>query len=184
MDAAYGEGKGIGAVVVMEWPGLEVMEEAWVIAEVRYPYIPGLLSFREIPLLLEAFRRVRSSVDLIFVDGQGIAHPRKMGLAAHIGLLLDMPTIGCAKKALVGEAEEPGEEKGAVSPLLYRGEQVGVMLRTRRGVKPLVVSPGHRMEVDRAWHFVLLATRRFRLPEPTRRAHLLAQRIKRSLSLP
>ena len=184
MDAAYIGGKGIGVVVVMGWPGLEVLEEVWAVAEVRYPYIPGLLSFREIPLLLEAFRRVRSSVDLILVDGQGIAHPRRMGLAAHIGLLLDMPTVGCAKKPLVGEAAEPPDEKGAISPLLYRGEQVGVMLRTRKGVKPVVVSPGHRMEVDRAWHFVLLAARRFRLPEPTRRAHLLAQRIKRSLSSP
>ena len=183
LDAAYLEkGVGIGAAVVLRWPTLELLEERWAVGRVSFPYIPGLLSFREVPLLLKAFGELKRRVEVIFVDGQGIAHPRGLGLASHIGIILDLPTIGCAKKPLVGEGRSPGYEKGASSPLLYRGRRVGVILRTKRGVKPIYVSPGHRIDIKASQQLVISACTRYRLPEPTRKAHLLAQRAKRELS--
>jgi len=129
-------------VIVLRYPGFEKVEERWVEETSTFPYVPGLLSFREIPPLLKAFQRIAHEPDLIFCDGQGIAHPRGMGLASHLGLLLERPTIGCAKSRLVGEFAEVGQERGDFSPLLYKGKKTGAVVRTRSGVKPLFVSPG------------------------------------------
>lgn len=178
LDAAYLEGRGIGAAVVMSWPELEVLEERWIEAEIAFPYIPGYLSFREVPLLQRVLSRVEHRPQLLFVDGQGIAHPRGIGLASHLGVILDRPSIGCAKEPLVGEAEEPLQQRGDCRPLRYRGKVVGVTLRTKPGVKPIYVSPGHRIDVEGSWRMALRASRGYRLPEPIRRAHLLAQRAK------
>jgi len=165
----------LAAVVVVQWPGLEPVEQSVVRAEIRFPYMPGLLSFREIPVLLPALERLRSTPDLVLVDGQGIAHPRRLGLASHLGLLLDLPTIGCAKSRLVGTLAGPlGEERGATAPLVDAGEEVGRAVRTRTGAKPLYVSVGHRISLDCAVQWVLSLAPRYRIPEPVRLAHQAA----------
>jgi deoxyribonuclease V len=168
-------GGGLAAVVVLRWPGLEPVEQVVVRAEVRFPYVPGLLSFRELPLLLPCFERLSTRPDLVIVDGQGIAHPRRFGIAAHLGLLLDLPTIGCAKSRLTGHpAGELAAEKGARVSLMDKGEVVGCALRTRAGTNPVFVSPGHRVGLAEAADWVLACTSRYRLPEPTRLAHQAA----------
>lgn len=166
------------AVVVLTFPDLEPVEEAIFEGPVPFPYVPGLLSFRECPPLLEAFTRLRRRPDLLLADGQGIAHPRGLGLAAHLGVLLDLPAVGCAKSRLCGEYEEPGLEAGACSELRYRDAVVGAVLRTRSGVKPLFVSIGHRIDLEGAVRFTLACCRGFRLPEPTRAAHRAAGNTK------
>ena len=166
------------AVVVLSLPDLVVVDRASAIAEVRYPYVPGLLSFRELPVLLEAFRRLQTIPDLVLVDGQGIAHPRRFGLASHLGLWLELPTVGCAKSRLVGDAAEIGRERGASRPLRDKGEVIGRLLRTRTGVKPLYVSPGHLVDIPTAAELVLACGGGYRLPEPTRQAHLLSNRLR------
>lgn len=179
LDAAYLDSTGIGAAVVMSWPDMEMVEERWVEAEVSFPYIPGYLSFREVPLLEKAFLELRHRPQLIFVDGQGIAHPRGIGLASHLGVVLDCPSIGCAKQPLVGrEVGEPAHRRGAILPLRYRGRVVGVALRTKPGVKPVYVSPGYGIDLEGSWRMALAAAKGYRLPEPIRRAHQLAQRAK------
>ncbi|MBW2016603.1 MAG: deoxyribonuclease V [Deltaproteobacteria bacterium] len=165
-------------VALFSFPELEILEYRWNTDVTPFPYIPGLLSFREIPVLVGAFEDLKREPDIILCDGQGIAHPRRIGLAAHLGLLLEKPTIGCAKSRLVGEYRGLGEAKGSRVPLLYRGETVGVVLRTRKGVKPLFVSPGHRITLDESVRFTLSCVKRYRLPEPTRLAHLLASRLR------
>jgi deoxyribonuclease V len=151
------------------------VEQVVARAQVRFPYVPGLLSFREIPVLLPCFERLRTPPDLVIVDGQGIAHPRRLGLAAHLGLLLDLPSIGCAKSRLTGHpAGELAPERGARVPLVDRGETVGYALRTRAGTSPVFVSTGHRIGLDEAAAWVLACATRFRLPEPTRLAHQAA----------
>ncbi len=163
------------AVVVLRWPELAPVEQAVCVADVRFPYIPGLLSFREIPALLPAFERLRQRPDLLVVDGQGIAHPRRFGIAAHLGVLLDLPAIGCAKSRLTGESSGPlGEERGARVALIDRGERIGYALRTRAGTRPVYVSPGHRLSTESAADWVLALAVRYRLPEPTRLAHQAA----------
>jgi deoxyribonuclease V len=168
-------GEGRAAVVVLRWPGLEPVEQAVVRAEVRFPYVPGLLSFREIPVLLPALTRLRHTPDLLVVDGQGIAHPRRFGLAAHLGLMLDLPAIGCAKSRLTGRpAGVLADERGAQTALVDRGEVVGHMVRTRAGTNPVYVSTGHRVAPQAAVEWVLALASRYRLPEPTRLAHQAA----------
>lgn len=167
------------AVVVLSFPGLEPVEEASAVARVTFPYVPGLLSFRELPVVLEAFRQLRSVPGAILVDGQGIAHPRRLGIASHLGLWLDLPTIGCAKSRLCGEHPPPGRRKGDRVPLLLDGEPVGTVLTTRDGVKPLYVSPGHLIGIAGAAELVLACATRYRLPEPTRLAHLSTNRLRR-----
>jgi deoxyribonuclease V len=169
------------AVVVFAVPDLELIEERHFVGEARFPYIPGLFTFREAPPLLEAFRLIECEPDLIIFDGQGIAHPRRFGLACHMGLLLDRPSIGCAKKRLVGEYREPGREKGEMSDLRDGEEVIGRVVRTRTGVKPVFVSPGHRVAADFAARWVLITTGRYRLPEPIRRAHALTNEIRREV---
>jgi deoxyribonuclease V len=158
---------------------------AWAKRAISFPYIPGLLTFREAPLVLEAWGRLRHVPDLIFVDGQGIAHPRSMGLAAHLGLLLDIPAIGCAKSPLVGGDPPVGSSRGATAPLFHwpkghlrQGHVVGAVLRTRTGVKPVYVSPGHRIDIKAACQLVLQACRGFRLTEPVRAAHARANHLR------
>ena len=163
------------AVVVLRWPELTPVEQSVIEIEVRFPYVPGLLSFREIPALLPAFGRLRTTPDLIVVDGQGIAHPRRLGLAAHLGLVLDLPTVGCAKSRLTGRpAGELGEARGERVALHDRGETVGYVLRTRAGTSPVYVSVGHRISLEAAASWVLALAPRYRLPEPTRLAHQAA----------
>lgn len=171
----------LGAAVLMLYPGLEVVQVCTSVVEVAFPYVPGLLSFRELPALLPALESLASRPDLIFVDGQGVAHPRSFGLASHLGVLTGIPTIGCAKSRLVGEAEEPGPEVGDWAPLLYEERTVGAVLRTRRGVKPLYISVGHLIDLDACIRMVLDCLRGVRLPEPQRRAHLAAEELKREV---
>jgi deoxyribonuclease V len=173
-------GRVFAAVVVMTWPGLERAETSTAVGTADFPYVPGYLSFREGPLLDEAFRALEAKPDVILVDGQGYAHPRRCGLACHLGVMWDVPSVGCAKSRLVGEAEEPGRRKGDWAPLVDRGEVVGSVLRTRDDVKPVFVSPGHRMDQDGARELVLESVTRYRLPEPIRRAHGEVNALRRS----
>ena len=157
-------------VIVYRLPELVEVERRMARRKLRFPYVPGLLSFRECPILLAAFARLRLTPDVILVDGHGRAHPRRFGIACHLGLLLDTPTIGCAKSVLVGEAAEPGARAGCTAALVDKGEQVGVVLRTRDQVKPIYVSIGHRVSLDTAVHIVGLCLDGFRIPKPTREA--------------
>ncbi len=162
------------AIAVLEFPSLEPVDQVIGELPTRFPYIPGLLSFREVPAVLEVWDRLRQPPDLILCDGQGLAHPRRLGIACHLGLLLDLPTIGVAKSRLIGEHEEPPQERGAWVPLLDGDEVIGAVLRTRAGVKPLYVSIGHRISLPTAIDYVMRCTTRYRLPETTRMAHRLA----------
>jgi len=162
------------AVAVLELPQLALVERAIVRLATRFPYVPGLLSFREAPAVLAAFERLRAPPDLILYDGQGIAHPRRFGIASHLGLLLNRPTIGVAKTRLIGEHRAPRDRRGAWAPLVDGGEVIGAVLRTRAGVKPLYVSIGHRVSLETAVRWVMACVTRYRLPETTRWAHRLA----------
>jgi deoxyribonuclease V len=166
-------------VVVFSFPDLFRIEEKWIQDKVRFPYIPGLLSFRELPVLLKALERLETDPELILCDGQGIAHPRGLGLASHLGLLVDRATIGCAKSRLVGDFSELGQQKGSYAPLWYKEQRVGAVLRTRRGVKPLFISPGNRITLDESVKMVLACCGKYRMPEPTRQAHLLVSGLRR-----
>jgi deoxyribonuclease V len=168
-----------GAVVVFSLKAWKIVEFAVSWGRVSFPYVPGLLSFREAPILLKAFRKIRSSPDLVIFDSQGIAHPRGFGLAAHMGLLLDVPSIGCAKSRLIGEYREPGRRAGCRSALTFNGARIGTVVRSRDGVKPVFISPGHRMDHREAVRWVLKCCRGYRLPEPTRQAHILVNTARR-----
>ncbi len=162
------------AVAVLTYPGLTLTEHALARQPTRFPYVPGLLSFREVPAVLEALASLGTRPDLILCDGQGIAHPRRFGIASHLGVLLDAPTVGVAKRRLVGEHAPVPDRRGAWEPLVHEGQVVGAVLRTRSGVKPVYVSPGHRVSLETAVAWVLRCTTRYRLPETTRWAHRLA----------
>lgn len=165
------------AVVVVSYPDLELLETVTARRPTTYPYIPGLLTFREGPVLIDALSQLRQPPDVYLFDGMGRIHPRRMGIAAHMGLWLDAPTVGVGKTHLIGRYDTPAEEKGAYSPLSYRGDQLGVVLRTRTGVKPVYVSAGHRMMLDTAIELVLACTPRYRLPRPIRLAHKAAGQV-------
>ena len=167
------------AVVLMSYPELAIVEQHVIEAPVAFPYVPGLLSFREIPALALAFERLSSTPDLLLVDGQGVAHPRRFGLAAHLGLLAGIPTIGCAKSRLCGEAADPGPERGSVSDLIDGGERIGLVVRTKDRVKPLYVSVGHLISLECAAEWVLRLAPTHRLPEPIR----LADRLSKGLPI-
>jgi len=157
---------------------LEHMETVTAQLETTFPYIPGLLSFREAPVCLEVVKQLRHEPDLFVIDGQGVAHPRRFGLASHLGLFLDKPTIGCAKSRLIGTYEEPGPEKGAYSPLYDRDEVIGAVVRTRARVKPVFVSVGHKCTLEDAIRLTLACTGRYRIPEPTRLPHQAVSRLR------
>ena len=179
-DVAFSrkENLAFGAVVVLSYPELEILRSETGVAPPRFPYVPGFLSFREIEVLLPLFERIERP-DLLLVDGQGIAHPRGLGLASHLALFLDIPAVGCAKSRLVGEAPEPGREKGSRSSLTYKNKPVGTLLRTRTDVKPMYISPGNGVSIRKAADLALACTDKYKMPEPTRQADLLAGRFKR-----
>lgn len=178
VDVGFEDGGAItrAAVVVLTFPNLELLETAIARNPTQFPYIPGLLSFREAPTVLDALRQIRTDPDLILSDGQGIAHPRRLGIASHIGLLVDKPTIGVAKSRLVGASGDLPEEKGNWVPLIDKGERIGGVLRSRTGKNPLFISTGHRISLETAIDYVLRCTPKYRLPETTRLADRLASR--------
>ena len=179
VDMAINETNGMAraAVVLLSFPELEILERHVYEEPIRMEYIPGLLSFREIPCIIGAFAQLKQQPDLVMVDGQGIAHPRRLGIAAHLGLWLDLPTIGCAKSILTGSYDESklSEEAGAWLPLKYRGETIGAAVRTRSRVKPMIISLGHRISLETSLRYVLACGRGYRLPEPTRLADKLSK---------
>jgi deoxyribonuclease V len=165
---------GTAAAVVLSYPDFELVEVRVVTDHLVFPYVPGLLTFREAPLTLAACEKLEVTPDLFIVDGQGFAHPRRIGLASHLGLCLNIPTIGCAKSRLCGEYIEPASERGSSSGLRDNGEVIGAVVRTRSEVKPVFVSIGHRIALPEAVHWVLACCRGYRIPEPTRLAHQAA----------
>lgn len=176
VDASYKD-RGFAVILVMSFPELEVIEQATASRESVFPYVPGLLSFREAPVVLDAFARLRMRPDLLICDGQGIAHPRRLGLASHLGVYLDMPSIGCAKSRLTGNYEEPGPQTGDTSPLTSRGETIGMVVRTKPRTRPLFVSIGHKIDLPTSVDIILACLRGYRLPEPTRLADKLTHTL-------
>ncbi|MEQ9549038.1 MAG: deoxyribonuclease V [Coleofasciculus sp. G3-WIS-01] len=176
VDVGFEENYAISraAVAVLSFPELQLIEQAIARRPTTFPYIPGFLSFREVPVVLDALSQIKITPDLILCDGQGIAHPRRFGLASHLGLLITVPTIGVAKSRLIGQHEELPQQKGNWQPLRHRGEVIGAVVRSRTGVKPLYVSPGHRISLPTAIDYVLRCTPKYRLPETTRWADKLA----------
>ena len=176
IDISSPDAQGIasGAVVVLRYPDFSIVEVEIAEDKIELPYIPGLLSFRESPLILAACKKVFNVPDLIMVDGQGIAHPRRFGLASHVGLFLDLPTIGCAKSILCGRHRPLAEAAGSHAELRDNAELIGAALRTKAGVRPVYVSVGHRINLAAALKWVIKCCRGYRLPEPTRLAHLAA----------
>ena len=164
----------VAAAAVLDFDTLEIIETAVAHHKTVFPYVPGLLSFREVPAVLEAMLKLSDMPDLLLCDGQGIAHPRRFGIAAHLGLLLDVPAVGVGKSRLTGTYEDVPAEKGSYVPLMDKNEQIGVVLRTRTNVKPLFISPGHRVSMDTAHELVMKCVTKYKLPETTRHAHKLA----------
>ncbi|MEW6599900.1 MAG: deoxyribonuclease V [Nitrospirota bacterium] len=183
VDAAFSGDKVIAAACLYKYPDLVHVEDAFAIEDIPFPYIPGLLSFREGPAIIKAIRRLNKKPDLVIFDGQGIAHPAGMGIASHIGVLLDMPSIGCAKSRLIGDYDTPGISKGMTSELTYHNTVIGTVLRTRDNVRPLFISPGHMIDMKGAVDIVLACTGRYRVPEPIRSADALAGRIKKEIRI-
>ncbi len=167
-----------GVVVFKINKNLEIIEYATTIGKAKFPYIPGLLSFREAPILLAAFKKLKNNPDVILFDGQGIAHPRFFGLASHMGFILDKPSVGCAKSWLVGEYNHVKNTAGAYSKLLYKKKIVGAVLRTKTNTSPVYVSPGHKTNLAFAIRIALKTCRGYRIPEPIRQAHLLVNRLR------
>lgn len=182
-DVAFDKEEGCGGVIVYTFPGLQEIERRGVRKKVDFPYIPGLLAFREAPVLLEAFAAIQTEPDLILFDGQGIAHFRRMGIATHMGILLNKPTIGCAKSRLMGSYEEPAVEAGSYSPLIDGGQTVGVVLRTRRQVQPIFISQGNKISLETCIDIVLKCVDGYRIPKPTREADRFVELIKKKPDL-
>ncbi len=174
LDASYKDGQAVAVAVLFSFPQLEQLEHVRLKRKIAFPYIPGLLSFREAPGVIEAVDRLNRKPDLLLIDAHGYSHPRRFGLASHVGVYLDVPSIGVAKTVLVGAFDEPAEEQGAVSWLRHKDEIVGAVVRTRAQVRPIFVSIGHRVNLDTAVKFTLACCRGYRLPEPTRWADRLA----------
>ncbi|MCZ6598958.1 MAG: deoxyribonuclease V [Planctomycetota bacterium] len=162
------------AVVVLAFPGMEIVETATAVRPIEFPYVPGLLGFREVPAIAEAYEKLAVEPDLLLVDGHGLAHPRRFGVACYVGVELGRPAIGCGKSLLVGEHRDPAARRGSRTRLEHRGEVIGAVLRTRDGVKPIYVSIGHRVDLPTAVKIVLRCARRYRLPEPIRAADRIA----------
>ncbi|MBN2019594.1 MAG: deoxyribonuclease V [Sedimentisphaerales bacterium] len=180
LDCAFSkDGKRIfAAVVVIKMPGLTVIETTTATKKVNFPYIPGLLSFREAPVCIDALEKLKCKPDVLIVDGQGIAHPRRFGIGCHIGVLVNIPSVGCAKSRLIGSFNEPARSRGNFSPLVDGNEVIGAVLRTRVAVKPVFVSVGHKCTLEDAIKIVLDCSPKYRLPEPSRLAHQLVGRVK------
>lgn len=180
-ERSRGRTRACAVIVSLQLSDLSTVEEVGAAVEVEFPYVPGYLSFREIPVLAAAWRRLRRRPDVMVLDAHGVAHPRRMGLACHAGLVFDLPTVGCAKSILVGRHESLGRERGSWAPLTDGGEVIGSAVRTRTGVRPVYVSVGHRMSLRGARSLILQLTPdgRFRFPEPIRRAHRLAGELKK-----
>jgi deoxyribonuclease V len=179
-DVSYSRetGRLFAVVLVFSYPELDLLESRFTIGKTPFPYIPGLLTFREAPVLMRTFKKIETAPDLVVFDGQGIAHPRAMGLASHCGILLDVPTIGCAKNRLFGTYGTVGERRGSYTPLTAEGKVVGAVVRTREKVKPVFVSPGHKIDLEKSVQMVLSLCRGFRQPEPTRQAHKMVTEYK------
>lgn len=171
----------LACAVIWDTRKNKIVEQQTAALELTFPYIPGLLSFREAPAALEVLKKLMGEPDALICDGQGLAHPRRFGLACHLGIITDLPTLGCAKSRLVGTYQEPGEKRGSREPLLDRGEVIGTVLRTRDKVKPVFVSVGHKINLVRAEQVVLECGTGFRLPEPTRQADRLVSIFKSEL---
>lgn len=176
-DVSYSKNGNLlfGAVVVLSFPDMEILDMATADGQIPFPYIPTLLTFREGPILIKTFQRLKVKTDVMIFDGQGIAHPRGMGLASHMGLWLNLPSIGCAKTALLDEFISPGPSKGSYEWIRREGKKVGAVLRTKEKVKPLFVSPGHRIDLLTSIQLLLESCRGFRIPEPLRKAHQLSR---------
>ncbi|HKV47682.1 MAG TPA: deoxyribonuclease V [Candidatus Acidoferrales bacterium] len=168
----------VAGVIVYSYPEMKEIERVWAKRPLTFPYVPGLLSFREIPTLTAAFAKLKNRPDLVFVDGHGFAHPRRVGIASHLGMVLDCPTVGCAKSVLCGEAEEPADEFGAVSELEHKEEVIAIALRSRVGCKPIYISTGHRVSLESAVRFALSVLDGLRVPRPTREADRFVGKMK------
>jgi len=181
-DVAYSKNTNVlfGAMVVLSFPKMETLDIATAEGNIFFPYIPGLLSFREGPILIQTFQKLKVKPDVMIYDGQGIAHPRGFGLASHMGLWFDLPSIGCAKTPLLDEFVSPGPSKGSFELIRREGKAVGAVLRTKEKVKPLFVSPGHRIDLLTSIQLTLETCQRFRIPEPLRLAHQLSRKILHS----
>ncbi len=180
-DAAFLENDVLAAACLFTYPDMELIDTQTAVMECFFPYIPGLLSFREGPAVISAVRKLKNRPDVLLLDGQGIAHPQMIGIASHVGVLLDMPTVGCAKSRLVGEFREPGPKRGSMSALIYKEQRVGTVLRSKDGVRPLFISPGHLVDFQDSVDLALFCARGFRLPEPTRAADLETKKLKKKL---
>lgn len=168
-------------IIVFNYPELNIIEQSVIETEVFFPYIPGLLSFREIPPLLNAWDRLNQKPDLVMLDGQGIAHPRRIGIASHFGLIVDKPTIGCAKSKLIGKYDDVPTKKGSFSYLFDKDDIIGAVLRTKEKVKPVFVSPGNKITLKESIEIVMNCLSHYRIPEPTRQAHLLVNALRKKL---
>ncbi|MEW6376992.1 MAG: endonuclease V [Thermodesulfobacteriota bacterium] len=182
-DVSYSKNRNLlyGAIAVLSYPEMKPLEIATAFGKIPFPYIPGLFSFREGPILIKTFQKLKVKPDVMIFDGQGIAHPRGFGLACHLGLWLDLPSVGCAKTPLIDDFTSPGLSKGSFEWIKRDGKEVGAVLRTRIKVKPLIVSPGHRIDLPTSIQLILATCRGFRMPEPLRRAHQ-ASRLMREKS--
>lgn len=180
-DVSYYKNMMIAGIIILKFPQLKTIERQYSVCPANFPYIPGLLTFREGPSLLAAFKKINNEPDIILFDGQGIAHPRRMGIATHLGLFLDKPAIGCAKSRLSGEYIPVGEEKGDYTLLREDKEVLGAVLRTRRRTKPIFVSPGNKIDLLTSIDIVLKCTDKYRLPIPVREAHIFVNEIRSSL---
>jgi deoxyribonuclease V len=178
-DVAYSKKRTycFGAIAVLSFPDMEILDRVTAVGKILFPYIPGLLSFREGPVLIKAFQRLKQKPDAMIYDGQGIAHPRGMGLASHMGLWLGIPSIGCAKTPLLNQFILPGPLKGSFEWIRWEGKKVGAALRTRENVKPVFVSPGHRIDLRTSIQLILKTCKEYRIPEPLRRAHQLSRKM-------
>ncbi len=179
VDAAFSDGLVLAAVCLFSFPSLELLEEQTGAEPIRFPYIPGFLSFREGPAIYRTLLQLGRKPDLLLIDGQGIAHPRRLGIATFLGIILKTPSVGCAKSHLVGDFRPPGRSAGSYSELTHRGQLVGYVLRSRTAVRPIFVSPGHLVNQQDALNLVRQCLRGCRVPEPLRRAHQLTQKLKR-----
>ncbi|HVY55420.1 MAG TPA: endonuclease V [Thermodesulfobacteriota bacterium] len=177
------EGKLVCGIILFSYPDLTEIERVFTVCDEKFPYIPGLLAFREGPAIIETYGKLKQKPDLLIIDGQGIAHPRGFGIACHVGVVLGIPTLGIAKKKLYGTYEEPGSKKGLWSPLLSKkGEVIGSVLRTKDGTKPVFVSLGNKLDTEKAREIALECARGYRIPEPTRRADVYVAELKKKVN--